>query len=196
MRSGAADRASESRLTVLLVVLGGSSLLLLWVKVTALTIADRPAADATWGATGAAILIGALCGAGGYLLWGKFAPRVSERLGGPTSKSSLRVAWSFADFPLAAYLVVFLPLDLLIVGPEIFASDRLDGTGLMIWAAISVALGVSALVWMIYLAWRGIEAATGLNGRPVLGLLAFGTFCYLAVAVLLVAPLLVLRELT
>jgi hypothetical protein len=92
--------------------------------------------------------------------------------------------WAFADFPLAAYIAIFLPLDLLFVGPEIVSTDRLPGSFAMVWAALSVAVAMSAMAWTVFLLLRGTQVASGLRGRPLFVMLLLG--CGLALLLYLV----------
>lgn len=157
------------------------------LKVTGLVgLVDRPAEDTTWGAMLPALLLGGLIGVIDYSLWGRFAPRLARRLGGETDRNKVRLIRAFGDFPLAAYVAVVLPLDLLIVGPEVFSTTRIEGSFPMVWAALSVALALSATAWTIFLMHRGIEAACRVRGRATVLMLAFGLSIYLAVAAVFV----------
>ena len=191
MTSNVPERAQSSRVTTLLVLLGGAGTMLIWLKVTALTIADRPQTEVDWTSAVIALVLGALSGAGGYMLWGRLGPRVARRWGSEATKTRMQLAWSFSDFPLAAYVAVFLPLDLLLVGPEIYSSDRLEGTFALVWAAISVALLLSAAAWTAFVKWRGIDAAAGTRGGRTFLLMATVGVCYLIVLGALIAILIV-----
>ena len=150
--------------------------MILWLKITSLTqlTDERPVDRTTLGFVLFAALTGAIFGIGAYIAWGRLGPVIAKRLGGQTSPAHLRMVWAFADFPLAAYVAIFLPLDLILVGPEMFSQDRLQGSFEMVWAAMSVALGLSAAAWTTFLLWRGIEGATGLRGRQVLLMVLVG----------------------
>jgi hypothetical protein len=178
LRKGGAQQATRSFLLVLVVLLDGVATMALWLKITGITqLAERTRAEASWGAVLAAVLLGAAFGAFGYLLWGWVGGKLIAQGDGGSSRDRLRLVWAFAVFPLAAYALVFLPLDLLLVGPEIFSTDRLDGSFAMVWAALSVAIGVSAAAWSGYLFWRGVEVVTGERGRRVFGSVALATAC-------------------
>jgi hypothetical protein len=133
----------------------------LWLKLTSLLkIFDRPISATEWSFVLGGLALGAILASIAYVAWTRLAPRAidSDR---DVSRARLRVAWSFSDFPLALYAAVLLPLDLLIVGPEIFSTDRLDGTFAMVWSALSLALLVASAAWSVYLFVRGVEAAVG-----------------------------------
>jgi hypothetical protein len=173
---------------VFLVLLAGVATMVLWLKVTGISqLADRPVEEATWNSVLAALLVGAVFGALAYLLWGWVGRKALEKRAGNASRDRLRLVWAFSAFPLAAYAVIFLPLDLLLVGPEIFSTDRLDGSFAMVWAALSVAIGVSAAAWSVFLLWRGVEVVSGLRGRGAAGTVALALVCggFLYVAILL-----------
>ena len=187
MRAGVAERASASPLPAFLVFLGGAASLLVYLKLSGLMgLRELAVDDFKWSAFFPLLLLGALAGVGAYFLWARLGPSVARNLGGKTSAERLRLAWSFADFPLATYLALILPLDLLLVGPEVFATEELDGTVAMVWGAVSVALALSAALWSAFLLWRGIEAATGVRGGKTFVMLVVGFGCYVAVAALLI----------
>jgi hypothetical protein len=161
MRNGNAAAIASSPVTALLVVLGGVATMGLWLKLTSLLkIFDRPISATEWSFVLGGLALGAILAAIAYVAWTRLAPRAidSDR---DASRARLRVAWSFSDFPLALYAAVLLPLDLLIVGPEIFSTDRLDGTFAMVWSALSLALLVALAAWSVYLFVRGVDAAVG-----------------------------------
>jgi hypothetical protein len=163
---------------VLVVLLDGVATMALWLKITGITqLAERTRDEATWGSVSAAVLVGAVFGALGYLLWGWIGSKLLASGEARASRDRLRLVWAFSVFPLAAYALAFVPLDLLLVGPEIFSTDRLDGSFAMVWAALSVAIGVSAAAWSVYLFWRGVEVVTGERGRRVFWFVALAAAC-------------------
>jgi hypothetical protein len=59
----------------------------------------------------------------------------------------------------------------LIVGRNLFTSERISDAVPALWAAISVALSVSIAAWSLYLFYRGIRAASGAPpGRAIAGM--------------------------
>jgi hypothetical protein len=77
--------------------------------------------------------------------------------------------WGASAFPQVFALLFLLPLDLLIVGQDTFTTTRLVDPVSTAWAAFSIALGMSALVWSLFLLYRGVGSATGLGrGRALL----------------------------
>lgn len=151
--------AAASPATAFMVLLAGVSTMTLWLKVTSLVrLADRPASETTWDKVLPGLALGGVLGIAAYLIWARLAPHIA-RDDDPRLRDRLRLAWAFSDFPLAAYALVILPLDLLFVGPEVFATDRPDATFARVWSALSVALLLSAAVWSVFLFIRGVEAA-------------------------------------
>ena len=141
--------------------------MVLWLRLTSLLrIFDRPISATEWSFVLGGLVLGAILAAIAYVIWTRLAPRMIDSDRG-LSKDRLRVAWSFSDFPLALYVAVLLPLDLLIVGPEIFSTDRLDGTFAMIWSAMSLALLVALAAWSVYLFVRGVDAASGTRVQSI-----------------------------
>lgn len=191
MRNGGTAAISHSPVAAFMVLLGGMTTMALWLKLTGLVqIADRPMSETEWGTVLPALGLGGILAVVAYIAWSRLASRF---LGGSErglSTDRLRVAWSFSDFPLAAYASLILPLDLLIVGPEIFSTDRLDGTFAMVWSALSVALLVSAAAWSVYLFVRGVEVAAGHREGAVFPLVFFA-----AIAVWIFYLLLLIKEL-
>ncbi len=72
------------------------------------------------------------------------------------------MVWGFAALPQLV-AVFLLPLDLLVVGPATFTTERLSDSVSTIWAAISISLTVSAALYSLFLFVRGIQVVTGLN---------------------------------
>ena len=163
----------------------------LWLKVTGLVqLADRSVAETGWDTVLPALGLGGVLGVVAYLLWTRFAAGLTGAGDRKASSNRLRVAWAFSDFPLAMYALLILPLDLLIVGPEVFSTDRPDGTFAMVWSALSVAVLVAVAVWSIFLFIRGLETAT----RPGSGVV-FRLAATAGIAVWLFYVLLLIKEL-
>jgi hypothetical protein len=56
-------------------------------------------------------------------------------------------------------LLVLLPLDLLVVGPQSFSTGPLEDPVATAWAAASIALSFSLAVWTTYLLIKGVRVA-------------------------------------
>ncbi len=145
---------------------------LLWLKVGAL-IGAREVCNVEY-LTGYVItagVLGALFGLAGQSVWGRIGPRfVSSLRGEAPDPHELRLVWGAAAFPQVFALFLLLPLDLLIVGQDTFTTAELVDPVSTAWAAFSIALGVSALVWSLFLLVRGVESSSGLTGiRAVAG---------------------------
>ena len=151
---------------MVLSALGGAALALLWLKVGAL-IGMREVCSATYltGYIAAAGVLGAIFGLATQSMWGVVGPRFMTALRGETPAApALRLTWGASNFPQVLALMVLLPLDLLIVGRDSFTTAELVDPVSTAWAAFSIALGFSALVWTLFLLVRGVEAASGLTG--------------------------------
>ena len=167
MRNGNAKAIASSPVSVLLVILGGMATMLMWLRLTSLfRIFDRPISSIEWSFVLGGLALGAILAAISYVVWTRLAPRMIDT-DRDLSKDRLRVAWSFSDFPLALYAAVLLPLDLLIVGPEIVSTDRLDGTFAMVWSAVSLALLMALAAWSIYLFVIGVDSASGTRVQSI-----------------------------
>lgn len=161
--------------------------MLLWLKVGSLMgVRDVSAADFRWSYVVIAMIGGTLFALAAQALWGVVAA-AAFRLGGRTVRSrELRLVWGAASFPQLAALVVLLPIDLLIVGPETFTSTKLTDQLATGWAAISIALGASLGVWSFYLFARGIQVATRSSWASSGAGVLLGAACVLAIVVAVV----------
>lgn len=170
--------------------IGGAALLALWLKLGGLVgLRHSAGSDFRWAYLGTVLVLGALMSLIGQGLWG-FAGTLSTRaMGGNALARDLRTVWGASSFPHVFGLIFLIPLDLIIVGPAAFTTDRLTDPLGRAWAALSVALAVSFAVWSGWLFVRGTQAATGLDGvRAVLTTLVAG-LCFAAAVAL---PLVVL----
>ena len=167
-------RGGEGVTPFVLSLLGGASLSLLWLKIGAL-MGLREVCDASL-ITGYVVAAGVLGGVlmlVGQALWGAIGPRTARALGSDATPASSRVVWGLAATPLVVALVILLPLDVLIVGNGTFTTDRLADPLATLWAALSIAVWLSAAVFSLYLLMRGFQAQTKLSsGRAWLGALA------------------------
>lgn len=175
---------------------GGASLSLLWLKVGAL-MGMREVCSATYltGFIVAAAALGAVLGLLAQSLWGGIGGPMLSALGGERPAAyELRLVWGAAFLPQVFPLFVLLPLDLLIVGRDTFTTARLVDAVSTAWAAFSIALGVSAVVWTLFLLVRGVQSASSLaRWRAVAGA-ATGLACLALVIGGFVAATLLLPE--
>lgn len=171
-RARAGLRPPEGVAPVVLSATGGAATSLLWLKVGAL-LGVREVCDATYlvAYVVTAAVLGAILGLMAQSLWGLVGPRAASVLRGETSDSyAYRLVWGAAALPQVFALVLLLPLDLLIVGRDTFTTAELVDPVSTAWAAFSIALGVSALVWSLFLLTRGVESTSQLTGmRAVAG---------------------------
>lgn len=169
---------------------GGASLLVLWLKVGGLLgLRHSASSDFRWAYLGTVLVLGALMSLIGQGLWGIAGRYAASAMGGAALARDLRTVWGASSFPHVFALVFLLPLDLLIVGPVTFTTDRLTDPLGRAWTALSVALAVSLALWSGWLFVRGTQAATHFAGLRALMATMGALFC-LAAAVAL--PLVVL----
>jgi hypothetical protein len=167
-RARAGRRPAEGFVPYSLSALGGAALFLLWLRLASLLgLRDTPC-DFRWSYLVGAAVLGALLSLAGQALWGLIGARTAASLHAEASGRDLRIAWGVALFVQVVALVFLLPLDLLIVGPETFTTERLGDSVSTAWAALSIAVGVSLAAWSLWLFVRGNQAATGLGlGRAI-----------------------------
>ncbi len=185
-RSTAPD-AGGKRFPVLLAGLGGASLFLLLLKVGSL-VGARDACRFSWAYLVLSGITGALLGLLVQLLWGWLGRLLVGSSDADVATRTLRKMWGLAAAPHLLGLLLLLPLDLLIVGPESFLSQPLDGTFQALWAGLSIALGIALTVWTLFLLARGLEVAGLSRGKAwssavaggMLSLVVIGGFLVLA----------------
>ncbi len=170
-RVRAGRRPAEGVAPIVLSVLGGASVALLWLKVGAL-LGVREVCNPSYlaGYIVATAVLGGLLALIAQSVWGLIGPPIAGSLsGGVPERYELRLIWGASALPQLFALVLLLPLDLLIVGQDTFTTTELVDPVSTAWAAFSIALGVSALVWSLFLLFRGVGSATELSGgRAVL----------------------------
>ena len=113
----------------------------------------------------------------GQSVWGVMAPFVVRRLGGSIGARDARIVWGAAVFPQVLTMMVLLPLDLIIVGPEIFATTRPGDSLATGWAAISVALCLLLAAWSLSLFVRGLQVIAKLDLIRAIGAVAVAGAC-------------------
>ncbi len=169
---------------------GGASLLVLWLKVGGLLgLRDSAGSDFRWAYLGTVLVLGALMSLIGQGLSGVAGRYVARAMGGGALGRDLRTVWGASSFPHVFALVFLLPLDLVIVGPATFTTDRLTDPLGRAWAALSVALAVSFALWSGWLFVRGTQAATGFDGLRALLAATVAVLCLVCAVAL---PLVVL----
>lgn len=165
-RAAAGLRPAEGLAPMVLAALGGAGLALLWLKIGALTGA-REVCSARY-LTGYIVATGMLGGLFGLLaqsIWGVIGPGAIAALRGQKPAAhGTRLVWGTSAFPQVLALLLLLPLDLLIVGRDTFTTTELADSVSTAWAAFSIALGLSALAWMLFLLFRGVQSVSGLSG--------------------------------
>lgn len=165
--------------------LGGAAAMTVWLKVGGLAgLRSVSAADFRWGNLVAALVLGALVGLAGQVLWGRVGPRLVDLLHGGAPGRDCRIVWGASALPQVIGLVALVPLDLAVVGPEIFATDNLGDSLITAWAAFSIAVTLSLALWSLYLFVRGTEVTASLPvGRAVAASIGAG-LCFGAPAAL------------
>jgi hypothetical protein len=154
-----AETSAEGASTYVLAALGGAAGMLLWLKVRAL-VGFRPLAPSEfdWGYFVTWIVLAMVVAVIAQVAWSFVAPRA----GGPDAGSprSFRAVWALSAFPQIPALLVLAPLDLLLVGRDVFtATDSGDSVALA-WTALSTALSVSLAVWSAFVFAQGTHVAT------------------------------------
>lgn len=163
--------------------IGGGALMLLWLKLSALLgLRDSTAADFRWGFLAVACVLGAMLALAGQFLWGWTGSKVLRARGTEVRAGDLRMVWGAAAFPQVIALVLLLPADALVVGPEAFTSARLEDPVSSAWAALSIALAVAMALWSLGLLAKGWSVIAGVRMRGAL-LATLGAGLCLAVLV-------------
>lgn len=185
-RARAGRRPAEGVAPLVLSSLGGAAVALLWLKVGAL-LGLREVCNPSYlaGYIVATAILGAVLALISQSVWGLIGPWSAAALRGDVPhRYEFRLVWGAAAFPQVFALFFLLPLDLLIVGPDTFTTTELVDPVSTAWAAFSIALGASALVWSLFLLFSGTSASTGLRGGRAV---ACASGAVLSVAVVLAA---------
>lgn len=136
---------------------GGAAWLLMWLKLSALVgIREMHPADLRWGYVVAALVLGALISLAGQAAFGPLVNRLVRGEDVP-SAAELRTVWGAAAFPMVVPLVLLLPVDVIVVGAEAFASGKPGDPVSAAWASLSLALGVACLLWSAGLFVKGLS---------------------------------------
>jgi hypothetical protein len=161
------DGAISGATTNVLVFLGGAAFALVWLKIGALA-GMREFCEPRYlgGYIASAALLGGVLALPTAALWSVGGAALAPLLHGEKpAPAALRFVWGASAFPLVLATLVLLPLDLVVVGAETFTTEELSEPLATAWAAFSLALGVSALAWGLWVFLRGYSAATGVSVR-------------------------------
>ena len=168
-RARAEIRPAEGLSPFVLAAVGGAALSALWLKVGALVGLREVCSDRYIGLLIAGALVaGAILALLAQALWGFVGARAVDAMQGAVSRRDLRLVWGASALPQVFVLVLLLPLDLLVVGTDTFTTSSLDDSVSTGWAAFSIALGISAAIWSLFLFVRGVEVAGGLSLKRAL----------------------------
>ena len=135
--------------------------MLLWLKLGSM-IGQRDVARASfrWDFLIAAMVAGAALVLIAQALWGLVGRWIARFFGAETSSRDLRLVWGASFFPQVIALLFLFPLDLLIVGPDAFTSEKLTDPLSLTWSAFSVAAAICLALWSLFLLVRGVEVST------------------------------------
>ncbi|MFP5298598.1 MAG: YIP1 family protein [Actinomycetota bacterium] len=166
----------------ILAACGGASAFVMWLKISALVgLREVHPADLRWSFVVAAAVLGALIAILAQAVFAFVAARLAGEDG--PSAAGFRTVWGASAFPAVVPLLLLLPVDILVVGAETFASGKPSDPVSSAWAALSLALGVAALLWSAALFVKGLRVVAGWRPGSVL-LATLGALSCLAVVVL------------
>ena len=177
-RARVGRRPAEGVSTYVLAAIGGAAAAALWLKLGALTGLRQVCTDEYIASFIAATLVlGAVLGLIAQAIWGALGTPTLRALHGEASRGSLRLVWGAAAFPQVVTLALLLPLDLLIIGSDAYATSSLDDPLSTAWAAFSIAIGISVAVWSLFLFIRGVEVAAGVGFWRAVGAIGVAVLC-------------------
>lgn len=177
-RARSGESLPEGLTPYVLALAGGAALMILWLKVGGL-FGGRKVEPTEFGTIElvVALVTGAVLALLGQSMWGVVAPAVVRLLGGSIGGREARIVWGAAVFPQVLLLLLLLPLDLIIVGPEIFATTRPGDSLATGWAAISVALCLLTGGWSLSLFVRGLQVIARLHLARAIGAVLVAGAC-------------------
>ncbi|HEX2240294.1 MAG TPA: hypothetical protein VHJ82_04035 [Actinomycetota bacterium] len=188
-REQAGRRPTEGFAPGVVAVLGFGALGLLWLRLASLlNLREVAAADFRWDFLVASFVLTGLIGLGLQQLWGLLGPTAIRILSPGSVKPSrpvLRSVWGLALFPQVLGLAFLLPLDLLIVGPESFTSERLVDPLAKLWAALSITAGTALAAWSLWLFYKGLTVVIEHRGPRAIGVTAAAVSLSIATVLLL-----------
>jgi hypothetical protein len=163
-RAAAGERPAAGYTPYVLAAIGGAAAAVLWLKVGAIAgTRDVARASYRWDFVVATLVLGAVVALIAQAMWGVVGTYVVRALGGNVQPSALRLVWGAASLPHVVALLVLLPLDLVIAGPDALTSERLADPLATVWSALSLSLGLALGAWSLFLIERGVETASGLR---------------------------------
>jgi len=177
-RARAGESLAEGLTPYVLAIVGGASLMIGWLKIGGL-LGGRDVDPTQFGfaelvfalATGAALAML------GQAVFGVVGPPVARAFRGGLSGRDARIVWGTAALPQVFTVLILLPLDLIIVGPEIFATTKPGDSVATGWASISIALGLSMAVWSVSLFARGVQVVAHLGLLRAIGTVVVAATC-------------------
>lgn len=141
----------------LLAALGGAFLTLLFLKVRGVIgFEGITPSEFRWRDFSLVLVAGALAGIIGHYLFGWLAQALVARDGKRASARDLRTVWGVAGVPVALAFVLFLVLDVLIGGRDVYLTPREGDSLVMGWAIGSLVLALGAAAWSFLLFLKGI----------------------------------------
>jgi hypothetical protein len=168
-RERAAQRPAEGLTPYVLAAIGGAALFLLWLKLGALAgLRDAPRASFRAPYLLGSVFLGASFGLLAQFAWGRVGPALFGS-SGRRARRSMRIAWGLAALPQVVAVVVLLPLDLAVVGPQTFTTTGLPDSVSTAWAAASIALATALSAWTVWLFFKGVQVLVGSGGWRALG---------------------------
>lgn len=163
-RAAAGARPMAGYTPYVLAAIGGAAVAVLWLKVGAIAGTRDVARESyRWDFVVATLVLGAVVALIAQAIWGVVGTHVVRALGGSVSSGALRLVWGAASLPHVLALLVLLPLDLVIVGPDALTSERLADPLATVWSAFSLSVGLALGAWSLFLIERGVETASGLR---------------------------------
>lgn len=149
-----AGRRAEGVHSYVLAALGGTGLMVGWLKVSgAAGLRDVPPGQFGALEAAAALVLGAVVA---LVAQGAFGALGTLLLRAPARE--LRLVWGAASVPQALVALVLFPLDLVVVGIRVLSTARPGDSVATAWAALTTALCVAAAAWSTWLLGRGVEA--------------------------------------
>jgi hypothetical protein len=178
-RARSGQRPIEGFSSYLFAAIGGASLAGLWLKLGALFKLRQVCTDEYVAAfIAATFVLGALLGLIAQAIWGNAGSALATSLRGDAEPHRMRLIWGAAAVPQTLVFLILLPLDLLIVGTDSFTTRPLEESLSTAWAAFSIAITLSLVVWSLYIFVRGVQVVAGLNLRKALIATAAAIGCF------------------